>query len=50
MLSVRVANSCRAHIKVAMLVVATLRFYGVELEFDVNGIGGEEVVVMVGVR
>ena len=50
MLSVGNANSCGAHIKVAMLVVASLRLNGVEMEFDVNGIGGEEVVVVVGVR
>ena len=43
MLSVRDANSCGAHTKVAML-------NGVEMEFDAHGIGGEEVVVMVSVR
>ena len=44
MFPVRDANSCRAHIEVAMLVVATVRFQDVELEFDVNRVGGEEVV------
>ena len=50
MLSVRNADCCRADIEVAMLVVATVRFQDVELEFNVNRIGGEEVVVMVSVR
>ena len=35
-LSVGDTNSCGAHIEVAMLVVASLRLNGVEMEFDVN--------------
>ena len=38
-----------AYVKVAMLVVAPVRELDVELQFDVHGIGREEVVKMVGV-
>ena len=41
------ANGCGAHIEVAMLMVAALRLVRIEVELDVNGIGGEEVVVVV---
>ena len=43
------ANSCGANIEVAMLMVAALRLVGIEVELDVDGIGREEVVVVVGV-
>ena len=43
------ANSCGADVEVAMLVVAAMGWVWVEVEFDVNGIGGEEVVVVVSV-
>ena len=43
------ADGCGAHIEVAMLVVTALRLNGVEMEFDVNGVG-EEVAVVVGAR
>ena len=49
MLSVGDANSGGARVEVAMLVVAALGWVRVEVELDVNRIGGEEVVVMVGV-
>ena len=41
------ANGCGANIEVAMLMVAALRLVRIEVELDVNGIGGEEVVVVV---
>ena len=44
------ANGSGAHIVVAVLVVTTLWSDGVEVEFDVNWVGGEEVVVVVSVR
>ena len=47
MFAVGNANGCGAHIEVAMLMVAALRLVRIEVELDVNGIGGEEVVVVV---
>ena len=44
------AHSCRSHVEVAMLVVATVRLEEVELEFNVDRVGGDEVVIMVSVR
>ena len=44
------ADGGGAHIIVAMLVVAPLWCDGVEVEFDVNRVGGEKVVVVVSVR
>ena len=49
MFAVGNANGCGANIEVAMLMVAALGLVGIEVELDVNGIWGEEVVVMVGV-
>ena len=49
MLAVGDANSCGANIEVAMLMVAALGLVGIEVGLDVDGIGGEEVVVVVGV-
>ena len=48
--SVWYADGSGAHIKVAMLMVASLWCASVEVEFDVNGVGGEKVVVVVSVR
>ena len=44
------ADGGGAHIVVAMLMVTPLRCDGVEVEFDVNRVGGEKVVVVVSVR
>ena len=41
------ANACGADIEVAMLVIASLRCNWVEVEFDIDSVGGEEVVIMV---
>ena len=49
-LSVGNANSCRANVEVAVLVVATVRFEDVELELNVHRVGGDKVVVVVSVR
>ena len=43
------ANSCGADVEVAMLVVAAMGWVRVEVEFDVDRIGREEVVVVVSV-
>ena len=40
-------DGCGANIEVAMLVVAALGLVGIEVELDVNGIWGKEVVVVV---
>ena len=50
MFPVRDANACRADVKVAVLVVAALWGSGVEIQFDINCIGGEKIVVVVRVR
>ena len=42
------ANGCGADVEVAMLVVTAMWWNGVEVEFDVNGILGKKVVVVVG--
>ena len=44
------ADGGGAHIIVAMLVVAPLWCDGVEVEFDVNRVGGKKVVVVGRVR
>ena len=44
------ASSCGANVEMAMLVVASMWWLEVEVEFDIDRIGGEEVVVMVSVR
>ena len=49
MFTVGDADSCGANVEVAVLVVAALGLVGIEVELDVDGIGGEEVVVAVGV-
>ena len=41
------ANACGADIEVTMLVIASLRCNWVEVEFDIDSVGGEEVVIMV---
>ena len=48
--SVWYADGGGAHIIVAMFMVAPLWCDGVEVEFDVNRVGGEKVVVVVSVR
>ena len=48
--SVGDANGCGANVEMAMLVVTTVRFMDVELELDVDRVGGEKVVVVVSVR
>ena len=48
MFSVWNANGCGADVKVAMLVVTAMWWNGVEVEFDVNGVLGKKVVVVVG--
>ena len=50
MFPVRDADASRANVKVAVLVVAALWDGGVEVEFDIYCIGGEKVVIVVGVR
>ena len=42
------ANGCRADVEVAMLVVTAMWWNGVEVEFDVNGILGKKVVIVIG--
>ena len=42
------ANGCRADVEMAMLVVAAMWWNGVEVEFDVNGILGQKIVVVIG--
>ena len=41
------ADASGANIKVAMLVVTAMWWNGVEVEFDVNGVLGKKVVVVV---
>ena len=41
------ADAGGADIEVAMLMVTALRWEGVEIELDVNRVGGEKVVIMV---
>ena len=43
------ANGCGADVEVAMLVVTAMWWNGVEVEFDVDGILGKKVVVVVGI-
>ena len=43
------ADSCGANIEVAVLVVAALGLIWIEVELDVDRVGREEVVVVVGV-
>ena len=50
MFPVRDADASRADVKVAMLVVAALGGGRVEVEFDIHGIGGEKIVVVISVR
>ena len=50
MFPVRDADASRADVKVAMLVVAALGGGSVEVEFDIDCIGGEKIVVMISVR
>ena len=47
MFAVGNANGCGANIEVATLMVAALGLVRIEVELDVNGIRGEEVVVVV---
>ena len=44
------ADASRADVKVAVLVVAALGGGGVEIELDIHCIGGEKIVVVIGVR
>ena len=49
MFSVRDADAGGADIEMAVLVVATVRCSGVEIEFDIHSVGREKIVVVVGV-
>ena len=44
----RDANGCRADVEVATLVVTAMWGNGAEVEFDVDGILGKKVVVVIG--
>ena len=50
MFPVRDADASGADVEVAMLVVASLGGGSVEVEFDIDCVGGEKIVVMIGVR
>ena len=47
MFPVRDADASGADVKVAMLVVASLGGGSVEVEFDIDCVGGEKIVVMI---
>ena len=49
MFAVGDADSCGANVEVAVLMVTALGLVGIEVELDVDGIGREEIVVVVGV-
>ena len=50
MFPVRDADASGADVKVAMLVVASLGGGSVEVEFDIDCVGGEKSAVMISVR
>ena len=50
MFPVQDADASRTDVKVATLVVAVLGGGSVEVEFDIDCVGGEKIAVMISVR